>query len=347
MIKLELLLFLSLLYFSLEQNLYDEQMLSPDPPESTPNNTIIEEQKLFLIGIGNYVRPENKSYLNFTIFFKKNSNYNLILQDYITVTVEINYLRRLRFLEELNANCSKFTKDEINIQYNCTVNEIAPNKTISKLAIPNNKIDLGQGDINFVYSSYANKTMNDIQNQIGDDIKDINILHIEKLDIDYEAKAFTIEGDSYKKNIIDNEIIFSYDRNGRGDLQNFTCKVIEEEGNLKFTCNPQSTINLVTLDGIVGIGKETEKKYLISMEKDKNTPIYFNFNNNYYGKKNPSGGLTGGAIAGIVIACIAALLALSIIAITLRKSPLPPIQESDMDLYNSTSHQNSSNNLNY
>ena len=44
--------------------------------------------------------------------------------------------------------------------------------------------------------------------------------------------------------------------------------------------------------------------------------------NRYY--RNSSSGLSGGAIAGIVIACVVALAAASIAAIMLRK-PAPPI----------------------
>ena len=60
-----------------------------------------------------------------------------------------------------------------------------------------------------------------------------------------------------------------------------------------------------------------------------------------------SGGLTGGAIAGIVIACVVILIAIAIIILTCIKSPKAPIQESDIDIYNNNSdvHQNSSNNL--
>ena len=209
--------------------------------------------------------------------------------------------------------------------------------------INNNIEELLGEDFNFVYSSYARGTMNNIQDQTKDNLKDINILNSAKLEIDYENKTFNITGIS-EKNIIDKELIFSYDRNGKGDLKNFTCNVVDlKNKTYRFICNPKSTIN-ATLDGIIGTGKATNQNILINFEKDSNKYIYFNFNNNYYNKKQ-SKGLTGGAIAGIVIASVVALVALVIIALTFRKSPMPPIQESDIDLYNSTSHQNSSNNL--
>ena len=303
--------------------------------------------KLFLIGFGYYSRPENESFLNFTIFFKKYNIDNHTLPDNIIVTVEINYSRRLRFLEERNASCSKFTEDKNNAQYNCIVKEVLY-KNISKLAIPNNKKDLGQYNFNLIYSSYANKTMKDIQAQKGGDLKDINILNNAKRKIIYEENAFSIEGNP-EKYIKYNEVIFSYDRNGNGDLKNFSCDVKEltnEENKFKFTCNPQSSIKS-NLDGIIGTGieKYNNEKILINFGEYEDGNIDFYFDKNY--GKMSSGGLTGGAIAGIVIACVVILIAIAIIILTCIKSPKAPIQESDIDIYNNNSdvHQNSSNNL--
>ena len=189
--------------------------------------------------------------------------------------------------------------------------------------------------------------MNDIQDQ-RDDIKEINILNDAIVEIDYEAKTFTIEGNP-EKDIVYDEVIFSYDRNGKGDLKNFSCffeELKNEKYKIKFTCNSQSSIKS-NLDGIIGTGtgKYENQKILVNFENDEGyLDFYFDKN---YGKKMSSGGLSGGAIAGIVIACVVILLVLAIIILTCIKSPKPPIQESDIDIYNNNSdaHQNSSNNL--
>ena len=347
--KLELLLFLSLIYFSFERKNSRiirklEEYINSIEENFNSTESEKEESKLFLIGFANYERPENQTYLFFTIIFKK-FNIKKTLPKEITVTLEINYSRKLRFLDTKDVKCSNISEDDTNIQYLCRVDEIDQNQNVLQLGMINNNIlDLYEEEVNLVYSSYANKTMNNIQDQTGDDLKDINILNSAKLEIDYENKTFNITGIS-EKNIIDKELIFSYDRNGKGDLKNFTCNVVDlKNKTYKFICNPKSTIN-TTLDGIIGTGKATNQNILINFEKDSNKYIYFNFNNNYYTDKKPSNGLTGGAIAGIVIASVVALVAIAIIALTFRKSPMPPIQESDMDLYKSNSHQNSSNNL--
>ena len=154
--KLELFLLLFLLYFGLENSnkriirkldesddtdsdiVYSSEPSSEEeknPSDSTYKNST-KESKLFLIGFGNYSRSENGTFLNFIIFFKKYKIFH-DLPENITITVEIKYLRRLRFLKERNVNCSKITKeeDENNTQYNCIVKEIDPYQTISKLSI--------------------------------------------------------------------------------------------------------------------------------------------------------------------------------------------------------------------
>ena len=368
MMKLELFLLLFLVYFGLENGnkriirkldeSYDtesdiwyssepsseEENYSSDSVSDSQNNNYNKESKLFLIGFGNYSRPD-ETFLNFIIFFKK---YKIFqdLPENIIITVVIDYLRQLRFLKERNVNCSKI-KDENNAQYNCIVKEIDPYQTISKLSITTN-IPTGLEYMNLIYSSYAKKAKNAIQDQTGDELKEINSLNNAIVtDIDSEAETFTIEGNS-EKNIIDNEVIFSYYRNEREDLNNFTCNVSKvdlENKKYKFTCNPQSSINS-NLDGIIGEGEETKEKILINFEQDGNLNFYLDKNN---GKKMSSGGLAGGAIAGIVIACVVILLVLAIIIITCKKSSKPPKQESesDIDIYNNNSdaHQNSSNKL--
>ena len=71
-----------------------------------------------------------------------------------------------------------------------------------------------------------------------------------------------------------------------------------------------------------------QKLLMIEMENPNNTYTYDYYttgSNAKYRKK--SSGLSGGAIAGIVIACVVVLVAASIAAIMLRK-PSPPIDNS-------------------
>ena len=62
----------------------------------------------------------------------------------------------------------------------------------------------------------------------------------------------------------------------------------------------------------------------VYMKDSTNTTQITTTGGNRYSYNKSSSGLSGGAIAGIVIACVAVLLAASIAAIMLRK-PAPPI----------------------
>ena len=74
------------------------------------------------------------------------------------------------------------------------------------------------------------------------------------------------------------------------------------------------------LNGVMGVISQTGKKLLIYMgDGEKNI---LNTGVNYqslYKRTNSNSGLSGGAIAGIVIACVVALIALAVVAIMCRQ----------------------------
>jgi hypothetical protein len=106
--------------------------------------------------------------------------------------------------------------------------------------------------------------------------------------------------------------------------QQMTCKVTSKEQNdYKIRCDPKKAFqgNLHRAVGNVG-----QTSLMLDLEKDKDRvsvdPDSSQKNPTYY-RKNSSG-LSGGAIAGIVIACAAALIIATILALAL-KGPKAPV----------------------
>lgn len=117
------------------------------------------------------------------------------------------------------------------------------------------------------------------------------------------------------------------------DMKTVSCEVkeiITNGGSCTIECDTVST-PLNTNLGNLTLAKSTdpEKLYLkinTDKTKDQNEPLnsYPVNNDSRTFNKKSSSGLSGGVIAGIVIACVAVLAGVSILAIMLRK-PKPPI----------------------
>ena len=102
---------------------------------STYSNSIFRniKPKIFLIGFGDFKKSTS---LTFTIFFKR--ILYITLPQYITFHVNINYLRRLRFLEERKeVNCTKYLEKRNDIQYSCTINDVEQNRIIKSITSNN------------------------------------------------------------------------------------------------------------------------------------------------------------------------------------------------------------------
>ena len=120
------------------------------------------------------------------------------------------------------------------------------------------------------------------------------------------------------------------------DMKTVACEVkeiVSNSGSCTIECDTVKT-PLNTNLGNLTLAKSTnpEKLYLtINTDKSKNQNEPLNSypvnNESKTFNKKSSSGLSGGAIAGIIIACVAVLVIASILAIILRK-PKPPIDTS-------------------
>lgn len=326
-------------------------------PYTTPATA---KPKLVLLGFGNFQMIRSPSpfvqivevvVITFRVYFKK---YLFVgpLYPYMNFHLELTYSRYLRNLEEKLANCTKIKDDEDNIEYNCTIPDIEPNRTIESLASQNDyTFNDGTSDIpsseddqfQFYLSSYANSTGNNIEKQESSDISNTIVLQSASLTVPDPNKAyFEIKGYS-TETINDNEVTFSFDENGDGKLKNVTCAVIPlGSGQYQFNCEADKSLN-VNINNAMG-KLSSGQNILLSFDEDAegNTNDSLTVNNlsNFYGKQySSSAGLSGGAIAGIVIACVCALIAVGLLAFCCKnKGNPPPMQETVMQIYSSNSN---------
>ena len=297
--------------------------------------------KIFLTGFGNY--KKFLDYITFNLYFKRINYKNLA--KFMTFHVYANYWRRLRFLEQKEANCTKNLEEGDDTHYFCTILDIDPNKTISSIS-SNNDYEFNNGthlinnEFDLIKSSFANSTSKFIDKQITDDLSNVNSFNNATL-ISQNSTTFVISGVS-EKPINDKVIIISIDENNDGRLTNITCDINPlEDLKYEFICKPKQIIK-TNLQGSMG-KTPSGQNIVINFSEDKDGKIndYINIDNpekedtfiinkNY---RKSSSGISGGAIAGIVIACAAVLIAIVIICVACRKPSKPPIQESVMEIY--------------
>ena len=144
-------------------------------------------------------------------------------------------------------------------------------------------------------------------------------------------ETFTITGQSLPKPFLTNfigktiKIIFTKsDSSSLRQLEEGTdCSVLSEStSETKIQCQGTGEITKDELNSAKSATKDLELTFNTKkLTKDSYTVSNGGSNNVY---RKSSSGLSGGAIAGIVIACVAVLVAASIAAIMLRK-PTPPI----------------------
>ena len=115
------------------------------------------------------------------------------------------------------------------------------------------------------------------------------------------------------------------EKNGENTNIEYECTVIQTSPG-ELDCDTSSNPLKTTVQNLHLSAGTTSDNTLVTvyMKDSTNTTQITTTGSNRYSYNKSSSGLSGGAIAGIVIACVAVLLAASIAAIMLRK-PAPPI----------------------
>ena len=306
---------------------------------------------IIFVGIGNFALPLRlpnlvpKRKVVFQIYYKRIFG-KTVLPIHMYLYLKVTY-RRLRDLQEgegetevrdERAVCNRTTYDEDpNIRYNCSF-DVDDNFELTKITMDptSSPIFEGMSDAiapTIIVNSLVNETLFEkgIQTATGDDLLKTNYL-MNNTVLEGNGLRFKLIGemDSY---LTDNKVILSFDEKGDGKIKNATCDVSNVKGNVfELDCLMEKSIN-AHLNGVSGVTANTKERVIIYMRPG--TDEILNTDSNYIGyyNKGSSSGLSGGAIAGIVIASVIALLAFAIGVMLCRKPKVPaPFQESTLGI---------------
>ena len=289
------------------------------------NSTVSKASpKLILVGFGDYQQP-NKTMIKFNIFFKRiNTNITLISVSFL---IKLNYKNRLRHLEEELKNVTCPLNEEESkgddLQFDCNTS-IPEDKEINTVGVDDDSIEFDR-KVETLSSSYANGTKDDISTQTGNELSN-GIILLDSGVLSKDEKSFNITGTISPP--YNGEVIVSLDEDGEGNLKNVTCTVTMNDDNKTgiLQCHPNNDVKS-HLNGVSGDATGSNQTFLISMAEGEedlvsiSSPIKNTF------RRKSSGGLSGGAIAGIVIACAAAIIAVGIAAFVCKNTSKPPIDK--------------------
>ena len=298
--------------------------------------------------------PFEVSYTFIVYYYKINFFYPLPIYMSITLTISFSnknkrkgFFRALQEDQEdeegqkdIEAHCIRYTYDlDNNVRYNCSF-PLDVNQTILNITTDGKaKFEVSNGKFEPIikYTSYANKTMfeDGIQSRTDDGIlKNKKMYILNNTILEENGLKFKLTGESLIP-FDDKKAILSFDEKGNGKIKNATCDIYKIEGNIyEFDCTANENIN-AELNGASGKTYNTDEDIVIVMKSDSDTILNANSGNNYrsYYDRKSSSGLTGGAIAGIVIGCIIALLAIAIGGMLCRRNKVPaPFQESTLGI---------------
>lgn len=310
------------------QNTETEYFSDTDIITSQNNSTLPPNNgysPLFIIiGFGNY--NFNINIISFLIYAKRIYSLYSYRPKNLIIVVHLSFKRTVRSLEEdkeEEVNCALVGDENAStLEYNCNLNSSSQPSKLS--------VDIKNPErYNMIFSSIANKNKDNILSQTSTTKPEVYILNnssYSKLN-DF---SFTINGtiedlnETNAKEMTNGNIILLLQDKGNNMEKNVTCKMSQKQYNNKsyeLTCTPKESIN-ANLNNTAGVLQNNENKQLVILTKEGNNsdPVSILIPFNSFGNKKDAGrGLTGGAIAAIVIVCVAVILAVSILAVIFNK----------------------------
>jgi len=294
-----------------------------------------DPKEISLIGFSNYKTEQkgNKYYVSIIFWFKRLSGE----RDYgdMTVTLIINNGKRLRSLEEKTATCVPLSEGTDIIPYDCSVDSDTP---VSGLEAKPESITFEKLNSEGIkVSPLAEEQMENLEQQTKNiEVEKLKDLHFATL---YDAKLtknennFTLEGsidDIYFKDFPSDDLYLLLPKKDSDEKINATCSFTKDNSGKEGTlvCKyPKGSVS-ESLHGKVATDTTGDNLLTIAMEKgSEEKKLDYDGDINYSGYRHSNGGMSGGAIAAIVIAGAIALVAAVITAVVCRAPPKPPLQE--------------------
>ena len=295
----------------------------------TTNNRYASVQ---VIGLHGFDAPLASRLIKFFIFllFKNRSRANRV-----TLILSILYSGGLRDLQEAQNETANCQVDDPNpdsqgtVRYSCE----APKKqniNINQIVVNPDQIRLDNESIAPTEINFSEEAALGALN-LQDQTQTVgNMYYLNNGKLTSYPKYFIIKGDieEYNGKVGDELRLVVYDNTTDPSTpQDVVCKVDKvTDKNYEFKCTPTQSGKGVIFrspmyfgnNNAITLNMDPDSEYVsytVEGPTSKNNPIY----------RKSSSGLSGGAIAGIVIACAVVLIIASIIAMMLRKPAVPAI----------------------
>ena len=318
-----------------------------------------------LYGFGNYSQPATNKNATNTATFLGTTN---ILKKFVRFTAIIKYLTNstLRYLEEIKVNATgkrdpksidfKNGIVKYHIDYNNTANmtNIIGIESLHDYKFSDDENNFPSTSAIITIIGYYINLMNtaQLENPIFIDFGR------EKPIIDEKTFSFKFGFNSTNSNISitkKEKVFLNYSSMETSERDEIDCCTIENNTNIfTVSCEPTKDIYTLLNTLIIKVPTETQNRRLRFLQSSGNSTIrapktasgdiQFDYNpevNTFARKASKKKGLSGGAIAAIVLATVAAVAAVGIAMFFLNRGPINPIKTStEMNLPNSTTNIN-------
>jgi hypothetical protein len=322
-----------------DANAADAQIPADTPVSTQGTETDNKDAGIQLMKFHNY--NANKKQISFGIFF---FFINRPIPRFIIIRIRITYRFRLRGLDEetteadsVRTTCSlkatqlagKIKTDGKTVDYDCTATasqdltnakaNITLNTDVNMVTVDENGTATS---VDFSTVNFNANTTNEASNiQENDYVVDdtrvaINYLRNGSI-VQAEKNLLRIVG--VKKNDIGREledgekvdmILKTSNKRGEKKPELYSCTIYKNGDNLTMDCDITSkSINTSNQDLHLSISNDTNQILTLQMADYNNTTPIVMSSSNYVRYRKNSGGLSGGAIAGIVIACVVVVAA--------------------------------------
>ena len=317
-----------------------------------------------LYGFGNYSQPDTNKNATNTATFLGTTN---ILKKFVRFTAIIKYLTNstLRYLEEIKVNATgkrdpksidfKNGIVKYHIDYNNTANmkNIIGIESLHDYKFSDDENNFPSTSAVIIIIGYYINLMNTAQLE-----NPIFIDFDEKPIIDEKTFSFKFGFNSTNSNISitkKEKVFLNYSSMETSERDEIDCCTIENNTNIfTVSCEPTKDIYTLLNTLIIKVPTETQNRRLRFLQSSGNSTIHapktatgdiqFDYNpevNTFARKASKKKGLSGGAIAAIVLATVAAVAAVGIAMFFLNRGPINPIKTStEMNLPNSTTNIN-------